>query len=94
MSISSLQARAQQLLQKFFSTPSPSGPIIDAWHVFSLVRAMWRWMVRPLLWVLFSSLQIYVVAHKGTRATKRYFIDEFNEFHRQQVSILHQNRRP
>lgn len=54
MSISSLQARAQQWLQKFFSTPSPSGPIIDAWHVFSLLRAMWRWMIRPLLWSVFS----------------------------------------
>ncbi|ODA19575.1 hypothetical protein A9G00_10295 [Achromobacter xylosoxidans] len=54
MSISSLQARAQQLLQKVFSTPSPSRPVIDAWHVLSLVRAMWRWMVRPMLWVIFS----------------------------------------
>lgn len=54
MSISALRARAQQLLQKFFSTPSPSGPIIDAWHVLSLLRATWRWMIRPLLWAMFS----------------------------------------
>lgn len=82
MSISSLQARAQQLLQKFFSTPSPSGPIIDTWHLFSLVRAMWKWMIRPLLWVTFSfpfKFTWWLMKAQGVNRGRRYGLDYENE---------------
>lgn len=73
MSIYSLQARAQQLLQKLFSTPSPSGPIVDAWHVLSLLRATWRWMIRPLLWAMFSfPFKFTWWLMKAQRAGQRY----------------------
>lgn len=90
MSISSLQARAQQWLQHFFSTPSPSGPIIDAWHLFSLVRAMWTWMIRPLLWVFFSfPFKFTWWLMKARDSKERDFNDEFYELQRLQNGPRH-----